>query len=107
MFTRKLVEKIITTALSGDDVFVSPAVYSPWPLLSAALQCSFVYGSGGISIDAYVQTSIDGGNAWIDVAQFHFLTTTELGKRSMMLRGVRSGRMPKLENVIVWVRTVS
>jgi hypothetical protein len=41
-----------------------------------SLQATFTYGSGGTSADAYVQTSIDGGNTWIDVANFHFLTTT-------------------------------
>jgi hypothetical protein len=33
---------------------------------SVALQANFVYGSGGTTVDAWVQTSIDGGNTWID-----------------------------------------
>ena len=36
------------------------------------LQGTFTYGSGGTSADAWVQTSIDGGTTWIDVANFHF-----------------------------------
>lgn len=40
------------------------------------LQGNFTYGSGGTSADAYVQTSIDGGTTWIDVANFHFTTAT-------------------------------
>jgi len=39
------------------------------------LQANFIYGSGGTSADAYVQTSIDGGLTWIDVAEFHFTTS--------------------------------
>ena len=48
--------------LSGMVYLVAPAV--------------FVYGSGGTSADAYVQTSFDGGTTWVDVINFHFLTTT-------------------------------
>lgn len=40
------------------------------------LQGKFVYGSGGTSADAYVQTSIDGGQTWTDVANFHFTTSS-------------------------------
>src|SRR5947207_2214902 len=38
------------------------------------IQGTFTYGSGGTSTDAYIQTSIDGGGTWADVANFHFLT---------------------------------
>jgi hypothetical protein len=41
--------------------------------LNIQLQGTFTYGSGGTSADAYVQTSLDGGTTWIDVANFHFL----------------------------------
>ncbi len=43
---------------------------------SLLIQANFTYGSGGTSVDAYVQTSADGGLTWYDVAQFHFLTTS-------------------------------
>ena len=36
------------------------------------LQSNFVYGSGGTTVDAYVQTSLDGGTTWIDAANFHY-----------------------------------
>lgn len=41
-----------------------------------ALHANFVYGSGGISADVWVQTSLDGGATWFDIANFHFLTTS-------------------------------
>lgn len=41
-----------------------------------ALQGTFTYGSGGTSADAWVQTSIDGGTTWTDVADFHFTTSS-------------------------------
>jgi len=40
------------------------------------LQGNFTFGSGGTSADAYVQTSIDGGLTWTDVANFHFTTAS-------------------------------
>lgn len=39
------------------------------------IQGSLAYGAGGTTIDAYVQTSLDGGLTWIDIAQFHFTTS--------------------------------
>lgn len=41
-----------------------------------ALYANFVYAAGGTSADVYVQSSIDGGTTWFDIANFHFLTTT-------------------------------
>jgi hypothetical protein len=38
------------------------------------LQATLVYGSGGTTVDAWVQTSLDGGSTWTDVANFHFTT---------------------------------
>jgi hypothetical protein len=47
-----------------------------WAPQNLAVQCNFTYGSGGTSADAYVQTSVDGGATWIDVAQCHFTTSS-------------------------------
>jgi hypothetical protein len=43
-----------------------------------ALQANFVYGSGGTSVDAWVQTTADGGATWYDVANFHFTTASSI-----------------------------
>lgn len=40
------------------------------------IQCTFAYGSGGTSADAWVQTSFDGGNSWVDVANCHYTTAS-------------------------------
>lgn len=44
---------------------------------SVTLQGKFVYGSGGTSADAWVQTSLD-GVTWVDVANFHFTTASAI-----------------------------
>lgn len=64
----------ITTAVSAQ---LGP-VYkyyegSPRDLL---VQANFAAGSGGTSADAYVQTTVDGGLTWTDIANFHFTTTS-------------------------------
>lgn len=60
---------------------ISPALVSPVLALNAAprnlvCQANFVYGSGGTTADAYLQTSLDGGATWTDIANFHFTTST-------------------------------
>lgn len=37
------------------------------------LSASFTYGSGGTSVNAYVQTTLDSGATWFDIANFNFL----------------------------------
>lgn len=40
------------------------------------LQGNFTYGSGGTTATAWVQTSIDGGSTWCDIARFAFTTAS-------------------------------
>jgi hypothetical protein len=39
-----------------------------------AAQANFAYGSGGTSVDAWLQTSFDQGATWTDIANWHFTT---------------------------------
>ena len=43
---------------------------------SAIIQGTFTYGSGGTTADAWIQTSVDEGGTWCDVANFHFTTSS-------------------------------
>lgn len=45
-------------------------------MLAASIEARFAYGSGGTSVDVYIQTSLDQGSTWIDVAQFRFTTAS-------------------------------
>ena len=40
------------------------------------LHANFTYGSGGTSADVWVQTSLDNGVTWVDVANFRFTTAS-------------------------------
>jgi len=71
-----LAPTVITTAAAG--VTASPTVVSPKLAGMKYLVVSpqFTYGSGGTTVDVYIQTSIDGGLTWIDIMEFAFTTTT-------------------------------
>lgn len=64
----------ITTAAAAS--VTTPVQISAYRPESMALYANFVYGSGGTSADAYVQTSHDDGLTWMDVANFHFTTSS-------------------------------
>ena len=53
-----------------------PIQTKDWPPENLTVQCNFVYGSGGATVDAYVQMSVDGGSKWVDVAECHFTTAS-------------------------------
>jgi hypothetical protein len=40
------------------------------------VQTNFVYGAGGTTIDVFLQTSLDGGATWCDIAQFALVQTS-------------------------------
>jgi hypothetical protein len=66
---------ISTTTTSTFQFRPGPGGVAALPT-SMTLQANFTYGSGGTSVDAYVQTSLDGGATWVDVAEFHFTTSS-------------------------------
>jgi hypothetical protein len=63
----------ITTAVSAG---VGTASTELLGMVSLSLQAVFVYGSGGTSAKFWVQTSLDFGTTWFDIACFAFATTT-------------------------------
>ena len=64
----------ITTAIG---ITTTPPIQTKdWPPQSLTVHCNFVYGSGGETVDAYVQMSLDGGSKWGDVAECHFTTAS-------------------------------
>lgn len=71
--TITLLDLTLTTALTAEISGVSQAM--PIGRLEAlALYANFDYGSGGTTAKAWVQTSLDGGATWMDIASFAFTT---------------------------------
>jgi hypothetical protein len=64
----------ITTAIGTTRT--APIETKDWPPENLTVHCNFVYGSGGETVDAYVQMSVDGGSTWVDVAECHFTMTS-------------------------------
>ncbi len=67
----------ITSAIGTPQVSAVQQLRASQPT-NVTIQANFVYGSSGASVDAYVQTSLDQGATWIDVAQFHFTTASAI-----------------------------
>jgi len=64
----------ITTAISPAAVTASVVLgYEPRNLLA---QADFIYGSGGATVSAWLQTSLDGGVTWTDIVCFGFTTVS-------------------------------
>lgn len=54
------------------------------------VEAIFLYGAGGTTVDAYVQTSLDQGVTWIDIMNFHF-TTAAASKVSAVVASTALG----------------
>ena len=63
----------ITAALSAS---VQSAIDDLEGILSAAIEVQFSYGSGGTTCKVYIQTTLDNGQTWIDIACFAFATAS-------------------------------
>lgn len=68
-----LADLSITTALTGS---AQTAIEDLEGTLAASIQAKFAYGSGGTSVKAYVQTTLDNGLTWVDIAAFAFMTSS-------------------------------
>jgi hypothetical protein len=67
----------ITTAITQttSQVFqVRPGPGGQFLPATLTLQCNLTWGSGGTTVDADLQTSLDGGTTWVDIANCNFST---------------------------------
>jgi hypothetical protein len=67
----------ITTAVTAQTT--SPITVGPYQAPNSGnlqLQATFTYGSGGTAVTSWIQTSLDGGLTWIDIASFAFTTSS-------------------------------
>ena len=67
--------KLTAIGAAISQAVTQPARFQVAPR-NACLQANFTYDSGGTNLTAYVQTSLDGGTTWIDVACFQFTTAS-------------------------------
>lgn len=67
--------------VTGDSVRI------PSNATSLTLYSNFDYGSGGTTVKVYLQTTFDGGDTWVDIAQ-HAFATADAKKISKVTRNV-------------------
>lgn len=77
----------ITTALTAQ---VQTPIDDLDGVTAVTIECAFQYGSGGTSLSALVQTSLDEGITWRDVARFDFTTVSDVRYSNL------SGLTPKV-----------
>jgi len=75
------------TAAAANQVGPTVRLYN---VMYLTVQAKFVYGSGGTNVTAWLQTSLDGGATWIDIAGFQFTTTTATRVYSLTRTAVAS-----------------
>lgn len=96
----------ISTAVNGlvtDRVFVGQV---PDGCTYLAAQASFLYGSGGTTAKAWIQTSLDGGLTWCDIMNFAFTTAaaakvSAVGLRVALAAGVTPTDATLADNTIL------
>jgi hypothetical protein len=69
----------ITTAITqtvGTTFQVRPGPGGQFLPSDITLQATWTYDSGGTTSDFWVQTSLDGGTSWVDIAHFGFNTAS-------------------------------
>lgn len=64
----------ITTAVAAQTT--TPIQFRDGRPENVAMQANLTYGSGGTTVDAWVQMSLDDGLTWIDCTNFHFTTSS-------------------------------
>ena len=66
--------KAVTLAAAG--TYTGDVVRLPAGVGMLAVQSAIVVAAGGTSTKVFLQTSLDGGLTWVDIAQHAFLVTT-------------------------------
>jgi hypothetical protein len=71
--SRPLILLPATTIGAAVPVGLSPVILGMAAMKSLIVQATFVYGAGGTTCKAWVQTSFDKGGSWVDIINFAFL----------------------------------
>ncbi|MGL3208304.1 hypothetical protein [Bradyrhizobium sp. BR 1433] len=73
----------VTTALSGS---AQTSIQDLEGMNAATIEAQFAYGSGGTSAKVWIQTTLDAGQTWLDIACLAF--TTSSGTKIINLSGL-------------------
>ena len=84
-----LCNQTITTPITG---YVTSAVEGFGDVTALTVVAQFVTMGGGATVDLWVQTTVDQGATWIDIANFHW--TTSSAAQAVNLSGLVSITAP-------------
>jgi hypothetical protein len=73
---RRIVFVAPATATPAAATYISAVILQIAGMMYVAFETIFTRASGGTTLDAYLQTSLDGGTTWIDIHQHSYATTT-------------------------------
>jgi len=75
-----------------------PGSLAPWgekpSIQTLLLYATFLYGAAGTTVKAWVQTSMDGGTTWMDIANFAFTTAAAVRAYNLTAAAVTSIATP-------------
>ncbi len=86
---RSLISETITTALAAVIRGSNSGFYG---MNALVIEGRFVYGSDGTTVKVWIQTSLDDGGNWIDIASLAFATTSLRTVHTLVLPAVVADR---------------
>ena len=70
------IDLLPATVITGAVTVTGASIPVPEGLLYLSAQATFAYGSGGTTCKAFIQTSVDNGATWRDIACLAFTTAS-------------------------------
>ena len=67
---------LISRTLTSAETFVGDVAFVPFGTRQLTAEAIFTRAGGGTTCDVFLQTTLNGGTTWIDIAQWAFVTTT-------------------------------
>lgn len=90
-------QRLVLLAATTIAAAVGPLTGTVFTLLAGmnylGVEAIFLYGAGGTTVKAWVQTSFDGGVTWVDVINFPF-TTAAASKTAAVSTQITAGTAP-------------
>jgi hypothetical protein len=65
-------------AITTAGTYTGTSIYDLDGMVAANFQVRFSYASGGVSVRLFIQTTLDQGQTWVDIASFSFGTSSDL-----------------------------
>lgn len=92
--TKTLGSATLAAAVSGTIMTGGPTVFRVGRVEAVAIQCTITVAGGGTTAKAWLQTTLDGGTTWMDIASCAFTTSTATRAYNLTAAAVTSIATP-------------